>query len=110
MSLPHLESLNLAFCGSAVSDNSIRTISLHLGELRDISVRGCVRVTKAGVEALCLVSRISNTGPMTTTTPGGGSVCEYLETVDISQCRNFSGGNRKWWVTVSRAGRIKFIL
>src|SRR5208282_6836215 len=90
LSLPHLRSLNLAFCGSAVSDNSIRTISLHLCELREISFRGCVRVTKGGVETLCLLSRGSNSGG-----GGGHSVCEDLEKVDLSQCRNFSGGSRR---------------
>jgi len=103
LSLPHLQSLNLAFCGSAVSDNSIRTISLHLGELREISVRGCVRVTKGGVETLCLLSRAGSSG-------GSGSVCEDLRLVNISQCRNFSGGSKRWWTSVSRNGKIKFVL
>jgi F-box and leucine-rich repeat protein 7 len=104
LSLPHLQILNLAFCGSAVSDNSIRTISLHLCELREISVRGCVRVTKGGVETLCLVSRGTHSGG------GGGSVCEDLKVVNLSQCRNFSGGSRRWWTSVSRNGKIKFVL
>jgi F-box and leucine-rich repeat protein 7 len=99
LSLSRLRRLNLAFCGSAVSDNSIRTISLHLTDLREVSVRGCVRVTKAGVETLC-VSGMDL----------GRSVCEALESVDISQCRNFSGGSKRWWHTVSRNGQIKFIL
>jgi F-box and leucine-rich repeat protein 7 len=102
LSLPHLQGLNLAFCGSAVSDNSIRTVSLHLCDLREISVRGCVRVTKGGVETLCLLSR--GEGSI------GGSVCEDLVKVDLSQCRNFSGGGKRWWTSVSRNGRIKFVL
>jgi F-box and leucine-rich repeat protein 7 len=103
LSLSRLQSLNLAFCGSAVSDNSIRTISLHLGELREISVRGCVRVTKMGVEALCLLSRGE--------TPGrGGSMCEHLVKIDLSQCRNFAGGGKRWWTAVSRNGKVQFIL
>jgi F-box/leucine-rich repeat protein 7 len=103
LSLPHLHKLNLAFCGSAVSDNSIRTISLHLHELREISVRGCVRVTKGGVETLCLLSRGASSG-------GGGSRCEDLVKVDLSQCRNFAGGSKRWWSSVSRNGTIKFVL
>ncbi|KAI4140279.1 MAG: hypothetical protein L6R39_005868, partial [Caloplaca ligustica] len=49
---PHLRRLNLSFCGSAVSDSSLRSIGLHLLELRELSVRGCVRVTGIGVEAI----------------------------------------------------------
>ncbi|USP76278.1 hypothetical protein yc1106_03552 [Curvularia clavata] len=52
LGLPSLTHLNLAFCGSAVSDTSLRCISLHLLELRNLSVRGCVRVTGTGVEAV----------------------------------------------------------
>jgi F-box/leucine-rich repeat protein 7 len=111
LSLPHLRSLNLAFCGSAVSDNSIRTISLHLGELREISVRGCVRVTKGGVESLCLLSRGTHPGVVGgSSSLSGHSICEDLEKVDLSQCRNFGGGSRRWWASVSRNGKIKFAL
>jgi hypothetical protein len=64
-------------------------------------------VTKGGVETLCLMSR----GPASGGTGGvGNSVCEDLEKVDLSQCRNFSGGSRRWWTTVSRNGKIKFVL
>ncbi|KAJ8102091.1 hypothetical protein POJ06DRAFT_299994 [Lipomyces tetrasporus] len=66
---PLLKSLNLAFCGSAVSDASLRAVARHLLELRTLSVRGCVRVTNAGVDAV-------------------GSGCVNLHTLDISQCRN----------------------
>ncbi|TKA65737.1 hypothetical protein B0A55_10921, partial [Friedmanniomyces simplex] len=52
LGLPKLEGLNMAFCGSAVSDNSLRCIGLHLLELKYLSVRGCVRVTGQGVEAV----------------------------------------------------------
>lgn len=68
---PHLQNLNLSFCGSAVSDGSLRSISLHLLELRSLSVRGCVRVTGNGVE--CIVDG-----------------CTELERFDVSQCRNLS--------------------
>ncbi|KAK9448880.1 uncharacterized protein V1518DRAFT_416577 [Limtongia smithiae] len=64
-----LRALNLAFCGSAVSDASLRAVALHLQELRQLSVRGCVRVTAAGVDAV-------------------GAGCEKLELLDISQCKN----------------------
>ena len=96
-----------------MSDNSIRTISLHLCDLREISVRGCVRVTKGGVETLCLLPNGSNsiaTGAMSGGIGGGSSVCEDLQKVDLSQCRNFAGGSRRWWSSVSRNGKIKFVL
>ncbi|KAK9367393.1 hypothetical protein V1509DRAFT_626504 [Lipomyces kononenkoae] len=66
---PLLQSLNLAFCGSAVSDSSLRAVARHLLDLRVLSVRGCVRVTNAGVDAV-------------------GNGCVNLESLDVSQCRN----------------------
>ncbi|KAH8723873.1 hypothetical protein GQ44DRAFT_619522 [Phaeosphaeriaceae sp. PMI808] len=69
LGLPSLTHLNLAFCGSAVSDTSLRCISLHLLELRHLSVRGCVRVTGTGVEAVV-------------------EGCRDLEVFDVSQCKN----------------------
>ncbi|KAF2124488.1 RNI-like protein [Dothidotthia symphoricarpi CBS 119687] len=69
LGLPNLTHLNLAFCGSAVSDTSLRCISLHLLELRNLSVRGCVRVTGTGVEAVV-------------------EGCRDLEVFDVSQCKN----------------------
>jgi len=56
-------------CGSAVSDSSLRCISLHLLELKQLSVRGCVRVTGTGVEAVV-------------------EGCRDLELFDVSQCKN----------------------
>ncbi|KAK1816132.1 hypothetical protein LTR12_009472 [Friedmanniomyces endolithicus] len=72
LGLPRLERLNMAFCGSAVGDNSLRCIGLHLLELRVLSVRGCVRVTGVGVEAVV-------------------EGCGRLEEVDVSQCKNLRG-------------------
>ncbi|KAF2870439.1 hypothetical protein BDV95DRAFT_495629 [Massariosphaeria phaeospora] len=69
LGLPSLTHLNLAFCGSAVSDTSLRCISLHLLELKALSVRGCVRVTGTGVEAVV-------------------EGCRDLELFDVSQCKN----------------------
>ena len=66
---PSLESLKLSFCGSAVSDSSLRSIGLHLLELKELSVRGCVRVTGVGVEAVV-------------------EGCNRLEMFDVSQCKN----------------------
>ena len=66
---PSLESLKLSFCGSAVSDSSLRSIGLHLLELRELSVRGCVRVTGVGVEAVV-------------------AGCNKLEVFDVTQCKN----------------------
>ncbi|KAI7365066.1 RNI-like protein [Hortaea werneckii] len=91
LGLPLLQSLNMAFCGSAVSDNSLRCIGLHLLELRHLSVRGCVRVTGQGVEAVV-------------------EGCKYLQEFDVSQCKNL----RRWLeadgvAKVRNAGRrVKF--
>lgn len=83
-----LTHLNLAFCGSAVSDSSLRSISLHLLELKYLSVRGCVRVTGTGVEAVL-------------------EGCSDLEEFDVSQCKNLG----RWLDNggVQRKGRgVKF--
>ena len=69
MGCPNLHRLNLSFCGSAVSDSSLRSIGLHLLELRALSVRGCVRVTGVGVEAIV-------------------EGCHKLKAFDVSQCKN----------------------
>jgi F-box/leucine-rich repeat protein 7 len=66
---PNLTVLKLSFCGSAVSDSSLRSIGLHLLDLRELSVRGCVRVTGIGVEAVV-------------------EGCHNLEMFDVSQCKN----------------------
>lgn len=68
---PRLSSLKLSFCGSAVSDSSLRSIGLHLLELKELSVRGCVRVTGVGVEAVV-------------------EGCTVLQDFDVSQCKNLS--------------------
>ncbi|PFH56286.1 hypothetical protein XA68_16770 [Ophiocordyceps unilateralis] len=82
LGLPRLRELRLAFCGSAVSDGSLQSIALHLGQLEGLSVRGCVRVTGRGLENVL-----------------GG--CARLGWVDVSQCRNLeawlrSGSVAKW--------------
>lgn len=82
LGLPHLRELKMAFCGSAVSDNSLTCISLHLNDLERLSVRGCVRVTSAGVESIL-------------------EGCSRLAWTDISQCRNLEnwvkgGGVARW--------------
>ncbi|QFZ25644.1 putative F-box LRR-repeat protein [Clavispora lusitaniae] len=64
-----IRELDLSFCGSAVSDSSLYAISLHLNNLEKLVVKGCVRVTRAGVDAL-----LSGYSPLT-----------YI---NISQCRN----------------------
>ena len=78
---PYLMHLNLSFCGSAVSDASLQRIGLHLLEMRFLSVRGCVRVTGVGVEAVV-------------------EGCHRVQYMDISQCKNTtmwleSGGLRR---------------
>lgn len=65
----NLQSLDLSFCGSAVSDSSLVAISLHLRNLKRLLVKGCIRVTRAGVDAL-----LSGFSPLT-----------YI---NVSQCRN----------------------
>lgn len=77
-----LERLDMSFCGSAVSDVSLRSIGHHLSSLRHLAVRGCVRVTGMGVDAVV-------------------DGCKLLESFDVSQCRNLGpwaeqGGERKW--------------
>lgn len=52
-----------------MSDSSLRSIGLHLLELKELSVRGCVRVTGVGVEAVV-------------------EGCRELEIFDVSQCKN----------------------
>ncbi|KAJ5174900.1 uncharacterized protein N7482_000777 [Penicillium canariense] len=66
-----LQYLNMSFCGSAISDPSLRSIGLHLLSLRHLSVRGCVRVTGVGVEAVA-------------------EGCHQLQSFDISQCKNLT--------------------
>lgn len=90
---PRLRSLKLSFCGSAVSDSSLRGIGLHLLELRELSVRGCVRVTGVGVEAVV-------------------EGCTVLETFDVSQCKNLApwlraGGIEKCRETYGRSVRFE---
>ncbi|RMZ88997.1 hypothetical protein DV736_g3774, partial [Chaetothyriales sp. CBS 134916] len=66
---PNLTSLNMSFCGSAISDPSLRSIGLHLTALTKLAVRGCVRVTGAGVESII-------------------DGCHKLRVLDVSQCKN----------------------
>ncbi|KAF9690520.1 hypothetical protein EKO04_011336 [Ascochyta lentis] len=91
LGLPNLTHLNLAFCGSAVSDTSLRCISLHLLELRNLSVRGCVRVTGTGVEAVV-------------------EGCRDLEVFDVSQCKNLGRWLEAGGVQMvrQRGRRVKF--
>jgi F-box/leucine-rich repeat protein 7 len=100
LGLPRLRELRLAFCGSAVSDGSLGCIALHLNDLEGLSVRGCVRVTGAGVENVL-------------------DGCASLKWIDASQCRHLEqwvlgGGVSRWGydergknaaVVVSGAGR-----
>ncbi|KAL5361934.1 hypothetical protein BJX96DRAFT_95437 [Aspergillus floccosus] len=89
--------LNMSFCGSAISDPSLRSIGLHLLHLKRLSVRGCVRVTGAGVEAVA-------------------EGCNQLESFDVSQCKNLlpwleDGGPLKYrnkicFDTVAQNGRL----
>lgn len=96
-----LRELDLSFCGSAVSDSSLVAISLHLCHLEKLIVKGCVRVTRAGVDAL-----LSGYSP--------------LHYIDIRQCRNahvypgrvpaqkfeVSPGNRSAFISAGPAQKI----
>lgn len=85
----------MSFCGSAISDPSLRSIGLHLLLLKHFSVRGCVRVTGLGVEAVA-------------------DGCNQLQSFDVSQCKNLTpwlenGGhiryeNRIYFKTVALNG------
>ncbi|KAI9801853.1 MAG: hypothetical protein M1833_002167 [Piccolia ochrophora] len=91
----HLTVLKLSFCGSAVSDSSLRSIGLHLLELRELSVRGCVRVTGIGVEAVV-------------------EGCHNLELFDVSQCKNLArwlegGGVERARMTWGRDVRFEVV-
>ena len=66
-----------------MSDSSLRSIGLHLLEMRFLSVRGCVRVTGVGVEAVV-------------------EGCHKLEAFDVSQCRNLQG-----WIAQGGVGRVR---
>ncbi|EXJ83514.1 hypothetical protein A1O1_07137 [Capronia coronata CBS 617.96] len=82
---PNLTHLNLSFCGSAVSDPSLRSIGLHLTSLTELAVRGCVRVTGLGVQSVV-------------------EGCQKLKLLDVSQCKNLqpwlvSGGIERWRAT-----------
>lgn len=82
LGLPMLRELKMSFCGSAVSDNSLACIALHLNDLERLSVRGCVRVTAIGVESVL-------------------DGCVRMSWLDISQCRNIEnwvkgGGVTRW--------------
>ncbi|KAF5098689.1 hypothetical protein D0Z00_001942 [Geotrichum galactomycetum] len=66
---PRLRVLEMQYCGSAVSDMSLAAVAHHLHALERLSVRGCVRVTAPGVNALVAVS-------------------QSLLYLDITQCRN----------------------
>ncbi|KAJ5130992.1 uncharacterized protein N7515_007031 [Penicillium bovifimosum] len=94
----NLKSLNMAFCGSAISDPSLRSIGLHLLSLQHLSVRGCVRVTGVGVEAVA-------------------EGCHQLKVFDVSQCKNLApwldeGGASRYqsrfeFKTVARTKKIR---
>lgn len=81
---PTLTHLSLSFCGSAVSDASLRLVGLHLTSLRELAVRGCVRVTGGGVESVV-------------------EGCRNLQVFDVSQCKNLTP-----WLQTGAAERGKY--
>ncbi|KAK5091637.1 hypothetical protein LTR05_001822 [Lithohypha guttulata] len=89
----NLESLDMSFCGSAISDASLRSIGNHLTNMQHLAVRGCVRVTGIGVDGVV-------------------DGCKVLETFDVSQCKNLMpwvahGGIEKWR---ARGRGVKFLM
>lgn len=81
---PTLERLDMSFCGSAISDASLKSMGRHLTNLRSLSVRGCVRVTGVGIDAVV-------------------SGCTKITHFNISQCKHTlpwieSGGEHAWRV------------
>ncbi|KAI1431821.1 RNI-like protein [Xylaria sp. CBS 124048] len=91
LGLPRLRELKMAFCGSAVSDNSLACIAQHLNDLERLSVRGCVRVTGAGIDSIL-------------------EGCGRLTWADVSQCRNlgswFRGGGVARWGFDEKTARM----
>ncbi|CAN3372447.1 hypothetical protein DIURU_005057 [Diutina rugosa] len=69
MGCQQLRELDMSFCGSAVSDSSLVTLSMSLDKLERLIVKGCIRITRAGVDAL-----ISGRAPLTF--------------IDIRQCKH----------------------
>lgn len=69
MGCQQLRELDLLFCGLAVLDLLLATVLLQLAKLDRLIVKGCIRVTRAGVDAL-----ISGRAPLT-----------YI---DIRQCKH----------------------
>lgn len=66
---PKIRELDLSFCGSAVSYSSLVAIALHLNNLEKLWLAGCIRATRAGIDALL------------TNSPS-------LKYLNISQCKN----------------------
>lgn len=85
LGLPSLRHLLLAFCGSAVSDSSLGSVAHHLQNLEALSVRGCVRVTDAGVEAVL-------------------RGIETLKVLDMTQCRNVLSRPKRAGVEILSGG------
>ncbi|KAA8914923.1 hypothetical protein TRICI_002806 [Trichomonascus ciferrii] len=66
---PNLKTLNLSYCGPAVNDRSLTMIGHHLTNLRNLSIRGCLLVTRVGVDSIL-------------------RDCPHIESLNISQCKN----------------------
>lgn len=89
----NLERLDMSFCGSAISDASLRAIGNHLTNMQHLAVRGCVRVTGIGVDTVV-------------------NGCKTLTTFDVSQCKNLApwtaqGGMARW---KARGRNVDFVM
>lgn len=93
MRCQNLKELDLSFCGSAVSDSSLLAISLQLRGLEKLKIKGCIRVTRAGIDALI-------------------SGCSAFKYLDISQCKNahvYPEGTQAQKLDVNRLTKSAFV-
>ncbi|CUM48675.1 unnamed protein product [Debaryomyces fabryi] len=90
---PKLKHLDLSFCGSAVSDFSLANISLHLRFLEKLILKGCIRVTRAGIDSLL-------------------SSCSMLNYLNVSQCKNahvYPGGVQAQMLKIHSQTKTAFV-
>ena len=68
---PHIDTLDLSFCGAAVTDEILGILVKGLRNLTRLGIRGCLQVTDVGVESLMEHGK-------------------SLKSVNITQCSNIS--------------------
>lgn len=88
---PRMRILDASFCGNAISDDVVSAMAVGWHHLERLSVRGCVRLTNAGVLAMtrdCSSMRVLNM-----------SGCKNVTEVSLSQVP-------KTWQLLSAQGQI----